>query len=90
MTAILRSMLLSLITLTVMPAWQTCCGQDSPATTTVSEENQQPQQPPATPGPQQTTTPSPGAASPSSTLDDTVDAGEMDDGMEQPRRGMAK
>jgi len=91
MTAIFRSMLLSLVTLAVLPAWQTCCGQDSPATTAAPDESQQPQQPSTTnPNSQQSTTTPASTTPPTSTLYSTVDAGEMDDGMEQPRRGMAK
>src|ERR1700758_4934362 len=92
MTAILRSMLLSLTGLAVLPAWHACCGQDSAATIAAPDESQQPQRPstPPNPNPQHATTRPSNMASSSSTLDDTVDAGEMDDDMEAPRRGMAK
>jgi phosphate-selective porin OprO/OprP len=91
MRVFLRSVLLSLITLTVLSAWQSSRGQESAVVATVADAIQQPQQP-SNPAPtsQQTATPPASTAIPSSTLDDTIDAGEMDDDMEQPRRGMAK
>src|ERR1700761_3537506 len=90
MRVIPRSVLLSLITLAVLPAWRSGRGQDSAIVTTVADAIQQPPQKPSNPTPtsQQTATPPAGAMSPSSTLDDSVNAAETDDDMEQPRRGM--
>ena len=85
MTATLRSILLSLISFAILPAWHACSGQDNPATTAAPDESQQPQQPStANPNSQQS------KASPPSTLDDTVDAGEMDDDIDHAPRAMAK
>src|SRR6185437_4580209 len=88
MRVILRPVLLSLITFAILPAWRSSRGQDGVMVAAVSDETPQPQQSPSKPtsGPQQTSAP---PASPASTLQDTVDAGEMDDDMEEPRRGMA-
>lgn len=90
MRGILKSVLLSVISLAVLPAWHPCRGQDTTPATSMPDEIQQPQpaspqQPPAnpSPGPQQTT-------SPSASLVDTVDAGEMDDDIDHAPREMAK
>ena len=84
--------MLSVITLSVLPAWHSSRGQESTPPTAISDDIQQPRQQPSSPAPtpQQPTAPVPGATSPSSTLDETINAGEMDDDLEQPRRGMAK
>jgi phosphate-selective porin OprO/OprP len=65
-----------------------------------AKSNQQPQQDSsqkptaassgANPSSQETSTPPPGTAAPSSSLDDTVDAGEMDDDLDHAPRGMAR
>ncbi len=100
MRVILRSILLLVISLTVLPAWHCCRGQDAAATMPILGDIQQqqqgnPQQQPAStpstdPSSQQATTPPAGAASPSSSLDATVDAGEMDDDIDHAPREMAK
>jgi len=91
MRVILRSVLLSLITLAVLPAWRSGRGQDSAIVTTVTDAIQQPPQQPSNPPTSQPTAATPpSATSPASTLDDSVDAGEMDDDIEEPRRGMPK
>ena len=92
MRVIPRSVLLSLITLAVLAAWHSCRGQESRVATAVSDDNQQPQQPTTntTPSSQQATIPAAVVASPSSSLDTTVDAGEMDDDIDHAPRGMAK
>ena len=74
--------------------------RQAPSPRQSSDEIQQPQQgnsqqptgttPNTNPSSQQTTTPPAGAASPSSSLDDTVDAGEMDDDIDHAPREMAK
>ena len=91
MRAIPRSILLSLITLAVLPAWKSGCGQDTAVAVTVSgtiQPQQQPSNPPPTP--QQTATPPASTVTPPSTLDDTVDAGETDDDIDHAPREMAK
>ena len=91
MRVILRSVLLSLITLSVLPAWRSVSGQDPAVVTTVADAIQQPPQQPSNPPTSQPTAATPpSATSPASTLDDSVDAGEMDDDIEEPRRGMPK
>src|ERR1700761_7877531 len=91
MRVILRSVLLSLITLSVLPAWRSVSGQDPAIVTTVADAIQQPPQQPSNPPTSQPTAATPpSATSPASTLDDSVDAGEMDDDIEEPRRGMPK
>src|SRR5215472_15889244 len=92
MRVILRSLLLSLIIFTALPAWYSCCGQDTAVTTSLWDESQQPQQtpPPANPSSQPTTSSPPNTTSTSPTLVDNIDAGEMDDDTEEPRRGMVK
>lgn len=92
MRAIRKSVVLSLITLAVLPAWRSSRGQDSATVTAAPDDSQQPQQQPSntTTVSQQTPSTSAGSASQSSTLVDTIDAGEMDDDIEEPRRGMAK
>jgi phosphate-selective porin OprO and OprP len=100
MRVIPRSVLLSLVTLAVLPPWHSCRGQDSAPATVISTEIQQPQRanpqqstgstPNSNPSSQQTTTPPAGATSPSSSLDDTIDAGETDDDLDHAPREMAK
>src|SRR5947209_4260542 len=100
MRVVLRLALLSVISLTVLPAWHSCRGQDSAPAAVISTETQQaqrakPQQsagstPSTNPSSPRTAAPPAGAASASSTLDDTVDAGEMDDDIKHAPRGMAK
>src|ERR1700756_1886569 len=100
MRVILRSLSLSLITFAVLPAWHSCCGQDSAITGEAAKSSQQPQQvssqkpiatPPDTnPSSQQTTTQPPSTTSPSSSLDDTIDAGETDDDIDHAPRRMAR
>ena len=92
MRVILRPLLLSMITLTTLPPWYSCCGQDTAVTTSLWNDSQQPQRTPPSANPSsQQPSPSPPNTTPNSaTLVDNIDAGEMDDDMEEPRRGMAK
>ncbi|HEY4010403.1 MAG TPA: porin [Acidobacteriaceae bacterium] len=95
MRVLLGSLVLSLIALPVLPAWQSCRGQDSVIADGTTEVSQQPQQasspgPPSTPNAPSATPPQPAASTASSTLDDTVDAGEMDDDIEHAPRRMSK
>src|SRR5258707_632378 len=100
MRVMLRSLFLLLTTFAVLPAWHFCRGQDRAIAGTAPESSQQPQQdsppkpvavPPNTnPSFQQTPTPPPSTTSPSSTLDDTVDAGEMDDDLDHAPRRMSR
>src|ERR1700743_3955138 len=101
MRVIPSAVLLSLVPLAVLPTWHSSClGQDTAIAKESLEASQQPQegssQQPAGPTPntnpnsQETTTPPAGAASPSSSLDDTVDAGEMDDDLDHAPRELAK
>jgi phosphate-selective porin OprO/OprP len=100
MRVILRSLLLSLTAFPVLPAWHACCGQDTPIAGAAPESIQQPQQvgsqkpiatsPNTNPSSQQATAPPPSTPSPSSSLDDTVDAGEMDDDIDHAPREMAR
>lgn len=88
----MRAILNSLIVLAVLSAWHNCRGQDSIVTATVADESQQPQQPSpsANPSPQQAPASPPNIPSPSATLVDTIDAGEMDDDIDNAPRKMAK
>ncbi len=100
MRVMLRSLFLLLTTFAVLPAWHSCRGQDRAVAGAAPESSQQPQQvssqkPAATsrdtnPSSQQTTTSPPSTTSPSSSLVDTVDAGEMDDDIDHAPRAMAK
>jgi phosphate-selective porin OprO/OprP len=95
----LRSLLLSLTAFAVLPAWHYCSAQDIAIVREAPESSQQPQQdssqkpvatsPNTNPSSQQTTTQPSTTASPSSTLVDTVDAGEMDDDIDRAPRKMA-
>ena len=100
MRVILRSLFLPVIALAVLPAWHSCRGQDTAVPGAVSEAGQQPQQngspkptgsaPNTNLSSQPTTTHPAGAATPLSSLDDTVDAGEMDDDIDHAPREMAR
>src|SRR5258705_3626313 len=100
MRVMLKSLFLLLTTFAVLPAWHSCRGQDRAIPGAAPELSQQPQQvsaqrpvdtsPDTNPSSQQTTTPPPSTMSPSSTLDDTVDAGEMDDDIRHAPRRMAR
>jgi phosphate-selective porin OprO and OprP len=100
MRVMLRSLFLLLTTFAVLAAWHSCRGQDTTPATVISTEIQQPQQansqqptgttPNANSSSQQTTTPPAGAASPSASLVDTIDAGEMDDDIDNAPRRMAR
>jgi hypothetical protein len=96
MRVMLKPLFLVLTPLAVWPAWHSCRGQDS----TAQESGQQPQQvssqkpvatsPNTNPSSQSTTTPPPGTTSPSSSLDDTINAGETDDDIRHAPREMAR
>jgi len=96
MRVMLKSLFLLLITFAILHAWHSCRGQDSAA----PESGQQPQQvssqkpvatsPDTNPSSQQSTSTPPSTTSPTSTLDDTVDAGEMDDDIRHAPRKMAR
>jgi phosphate-selective porin OprO/OprP len=96
---VIVKLVLSLATVAVLPAWHSCFGQDS-TIAEAAQASQQPQRdssqkPPATstdtnPSSQQTTTPPPSTTSPSSSLDDTIDAGEMDDDLDHAPRVLAR
>jgi phosphate-selective porin OprO and OprP len=100
MRVILRSLLLSLTAFPVLLAWHACCGQDTTIAGAAPESIQQPQQvgsqkpiatsPNANPSSQQATALLLSTTSPSSSLDDTVDAGEMDDDIDHAPREMAR
>src|SRR5271170_7914726 len=100
MRVMLKSLFLLLTTFAVLPAWHSCRGQDRAIAGAAPESNQQPQQvssqkPAAMPpntntSSQQTTTPPSSTTSPSSSLDDTVDAGEMDDDIDHAPRRMSR
>src|SRR5271169_3151586 len=100
MRVMLKSLFLLLTTFAVLPAWHSCRGQDTSIAGEAPEASQQPQQgtpqkpaamPPNTnPSSQQTTTPPSSTASPSASLVDTIDAGEMDDDIDNAPREMAK
>ena len=100
MRVILRSASLLLITIAVLPAWHSSRGQDNSIAEAVTTESQQPQQgtpqnptgrPPTTTSgsPQATTSPAT-TGYPSSTLDTTIDAGEMDDDIDNAPRRMSR
>ena len=99
MRAILGSLFLSLTAFAVLPAWHSCYGQASTIAAEAAKSSQPPQQdssqkpaatsPNANPSSQQITTQPPSTASPTSTLVDTVDAGEMDDDLDNAPRKMA-
>ena len=94
-----KSLFLLLTTFAVLPAWHSCFGQDTSIAGEAPEASQQLQQdspqkpaamPPNTnPSSQRTTTPPPSTTSPSSSLVDTIDAGEMDDDIDHAPRAMA-
>ncbi len=96
MRVMLKSLFLLLTTFAVLPAWHACRGQDTAA----PASSQQPQEvssqkpvatsPDTSPSPQQTTTTPPDTTSPSSSLDDTVNAGEMDVDIDHAPRAMAR
>lgn len=98
MRVTLKSLFLSLTTFAVLPAWHSCFGQDSTIAVEAAKSSQQPQQdgsqkpaamsPDTNPSSQQTTPP-PSTTAPPSSLDDTVDAGEMDDDLGHAPRRMA-
>src|SRR5271168_4912568 len=100
MRVMLRSLFLLLSTFAGLPAGHSCRGQDTTPATVISTEIQQPQQansqqptgttPNANSSSQQTPTPPAGAASPSASLVDTIDAGEMDDDIDNAPRRMAR
>jgi hypothetical protein len=100
MRVVLKSLFLSLTIFAVLPAWHSCYGQDSTIATEPAQSSQQPQQdssqkpaatsPGTNPSSQRTTIPPPSTTAPSSSLDDTVDAGEMDDDIDHAPRGMAQ
>jgi phosphate-selective porin OprO/OprP len=95
----LRSLLLSLTAFAFLPAWHSCCGQDIAIAGEALEASRQPQQdssqkpvttsPNTNPSSQQATTQPPTTTSPTSTLVDTVDAGETDDDIDHAPRKMA-
>ena len=97
MRLILRSALLSLVLIVFLSAWHSILGQEGTTVAADTDKSQQTQrggsQEPgntsSSVNPNSQQMPAPNAGSPSSTLDDTVDAGEMDADMEEPRRGMA-
>ena len=99
MRVMLKSLFLLLTTVAILPAWHSCRGQDRAIAGAAPESNQQPQQvssqKPVAPSPNtnpssQQTTPPPSITSPSSSLVDTIDAGEMDDDIDNAPRKMAR
>src|SRR5271168_2440966 len=100
MRVMLKSLFLLLTIFAVLPAWHSCRGQDRAIAGAAPESSQEPQQvnsqkpvatsPDTNPSSQQTTTPPPNPTSPSASLVDTVDAGEMDDDIDNAPRKMAR
>ena len=90
MSVILRSILLPVISLAILPAWHSSRGQDRPPATANPDEVQQPQQASSQQQPANTSPGSQQTTSPSASLDTTIDAGEMDDDIDHAPREMAK
>jgi phosphate-selective porin OprO and OprP len=99
MGPIAKALLVSQMAIGILVAAQPSHAQDSHNPGSISQPEQSPQalvqnsisMAPAssTNSRQKTALPSASTTPPSATLDDSVDAGEMDDAIEQPRRGMA-